>query len=344
MNIHQPNLPSKLRIWQQNVHKSKTAQAYVLNTANPKDWDVLALQEPWLDSFGNSRGSQYWRVIYPANFYDEDRIRSILLINTNLSTDCYSILPIMHSDITAVRFKGANGFLSVFNVYNKITNNDTLACLDSFSDLNAHIICPAVSDCVLWLGDFNRHHPMWEEDSNERLFEPDETITLLIDLLYKNDMVLALPKGILTLQTSAGNWTRPDNVWCSGSTDDPIQWCDTVLAICPPLADHMPIITILNLPFPRSSAAKSLNFRLVDWSEISAALKRRLEAESPTSHIGSKEVFIKKVDNVVCVISEVLEVHLEEKTPNPFKQRWWTKELSLLKKAQNRLSNKTFKL
>jgi hypothetical protein len=250
----------------------------------------------------------------------------------------------MHSDITAVRFKGANGFLSVFNVYNEITNNDTLACLDSFSDLNAHIIRLAVSDCVLWLGDFNRHHPMWEEDSNERLFEPDETIAPLIDLLYKNDMVLALPKGIPTLQTSTGNWTRPDNVWHSGSTDDPIQRCDTVPAIRPPLADHMQIITILGLPFPRLLAAKSLNFRLADWSEISAVLKRRLEAKSPASHIGSKEVFIKKVDDVVRVISEVLEVHLEEKTPNPFKQRWWTKELSLLKKAQSRLINKTFKL
>ena len=54
MNIRQPDLPHNLRIWQQNVHKSKTAQAYVLNTANPKDWDVIALQEPWFDSFGNT--------------------------------------------------------------------------------------------------------------------------------------------------------------------------------------------------------------------------------------------------------------------------------------------------
>ena len=249
----------------------------------------------------------------------------------------------MHSDITAVCFKGANGFLSIFNIYNEINNNDTLACLDSFSDLNTHIIQPAVSDRILWLGDFNRHHPMWEEDSNKQLFEPDETITPLIDLLYKNNMVLALPKGIPMLQTSAGNWMKPDNVWCSSSIDDPIQWCNTVLAIWPPLANHMPIITILNLPFPRSSATKSLNFRLAEWSEISAVLKQHLEVESPVSHIGLKEVFIKKVDDLVHIISEVLEEHLEERTPNPFKQRWWTKELSLLKKAKNRLSNKSFK-
>ena len=164
MNIRQPSLPQNLRIWQQNVHKSKTAQSYVLNTANPKDWDVIALQEPWIDSFGNSRGTQYWRVIYPANFYAEGhaRVRSILLINTNLSTDCYSILPIMHSDVTAICFKGDNGFLSIFNIYNEITNNDTIACLDSFLTRNEHLVRPSPLDCVLWLGDFNRHHPIWK--------------------------------------------------------------------------------------------------------------------------------------------------------------------------------------
>ena len=129
MNIQPPRLPQKLRIWQQNVHKSKTAHSYVINTASPSDWDVIALQEPWIDSYGNSRSSQYWRVIYPANFYEEDcpPVRSIILINTNLSTDCYSSLPIMHSDVTAVRFKGENGYLSLFNIYNEITNNDTVS-------------------------------------------------------------------------------------------------------------------------------------------------------------------------------------------------------------------------
>lgn len=46
MNICQPALLQNLRIWHQNVHKSKTVQSYILNTANPKDWDIIALQEP----------------------------------------------------------------------------------------------------------------------------------------------------------------------------------------------------------------------------------------------------------------------------------------------------------
>ena len=343
MIICPPELPQKLRIWQQNVHKSKTAHSYLINTANPKDWNILALQEPWIDSYGNSHGSQYWRVIYPANFYEEDRtrVRSILLVNTNISTDCYIPLLIPHSDITALRFKGDNRFLSVFNIYNEITNNDTLRALDLFYDHNNRVIRPTDSDGVLWLGDFNRHHPMWEDDANERLFESEEYITPLINLLYKQDMLLALPKGIPTLQMAAGNWTRPDNVWRCNTPEDPIQRCDTAPTIHPPLADHLLIITILDLPMPRLSSPPTLNFRMADWNRVSSALGPRLEAETPAMCITSKEEFLKKVDDVVRIVDEVLHEQIDEKSPNPYKQRWWTEELSHLKKAQNRLSNKS---
>ena len=59
MNVRTATLPLKLRIWQQNAHKSKAAYSYILNTANPNNWDVIALQEPWFDSYGNSRGTQF---------------------------------------------------------------------------------------------------------------------------------------------------------------------------------------------------------------------------------------------------------------------------------------------
>ena len=102
--------PDQLRIWQQNTHKSQTAQDYIINTARPEDWDILAIQELWLDSLGKSCASLYWQIVYPANYYNENRprIRSVLLINANINTDSYAIIPIQHSDITVVRFTGNN--------------------------------------------------------------------------------------------------------------------------------------------------------------------------------------------------------------------------------------------
>jgi hypothetical protein len=88
----------------------------------------------------------------------------------------------------------------------------------------------------------------------------------------------------------------------------------------PPLADHLPIITILDLPLPHAMATKSLNFRAADWLVINSTLTAYLEAESPAKHIKSKEEFYEKVSTMVHIISEVLNKHLVEKHPNPFKK------------------------
>ena len=83
---------------------------------------------------------------------------------------------------------------------------------------------------------------------------------------------------------------------------------------------------------------------MADWNKVNEALGPKLEVETPAVRITSKEEFIKKVDDLVHIVYEVLQDYIDKKSPNPFKQRWWTKELTLLKKTQNWLSNKSHKL
>ena len=166
----------------------------------------------------------------------------------------------------------------------------------------------------------------------------------ILDLLYKNEMLLALPKGLQTFQTATGNWTRLDNVWRSSTPDDLISRCDVVPAMHPPMADHLPIVMELSLPLPRAPEVQVLDFRQADWPKVNADLAQRLEEMSPTVHISTKEEFLIEVDEVVHITKETLDDHLKERWPSLFKQWWWTKELTTLKKAQNRLSRKSFRL
>ena len=206
--------------------------------------------------------------------------------------------PNMHSDNTVARFKGDNGFLSVFNVYNKITNNDTIAYLNSFLMHNTQLVHPSPLDCMIWLGDFNHHHTLWDDETNERLFELEEYISPLTGLLYRNEMLLALPKGIPTFQLAAGNWTHPDNVWRSNIPEDPILHCNVIPTIQPPLADHMPIITIVNMPFPRAAKAHVLDFRQANWIKVNEDLAQQLELSLLPSKITSRDNFIARVDEL----------------------------------------------
>ncbi|KAF8218530.1 hypothetical protein L208DRAFT_1004554, partial [Tricholoma matsutake] len=201
-------------IWQQNLCKSQITQQCVLNTAQPKNWDILGLQEPFLDSLGNTKASLYWRVLYPSNHHKDnsDCSCSVLLINTNINTNSYTPLDIHCNNITAVHFSGEFGSISIFNIYNDCTYNNVLLLLHSFLTTSFPLARPTPHDQMLWISNFNRHHSLWELETNRRLNSTRQTIDPLLDLLHDFDMVLTLPLGIPTLEMATGNWTRPDNV------------------------------------------------------------------------------------------------------------------------------------
>ena len=145
-------------------------------------------------------GNHHWHIIYPTNRYTDgyDTIRSIILVNTSISTDTYAPLPMPHSDITAIHLKGELGYCSIFNKYNDCTNNSTIDALHTYLPNNLASILPSSTDHILWLSDFNRDHLLWEEDKNRRLFNPPQLINPLINIIQVYNMDLALPQGIPT--------------------------------------------------------------------------------------------------------------------------------------------------
>ena len=58
--------PNRLRIWQQNINKSRVAQEDLINSDVYKHFDFLLLQEPYIDGYGNTKATKDWRVIYPS--------------------------------------------------------------------------------------------------------------------------------------------------------------------------------------------------------------------------------------------------------------------------------------
>jgi hypothetical protein len=68
-------------------------------------------------------------------------------------------------------------------------------------------------------------------------------------------MEMMLPKGLPTLEVmSTKNWTRPDNVFCSANLVDKIIRCDTDPSRRGPGADHVPIVTTVELPITQTGS------------------------------------------------------------------------------------------
>ena len=57
----------------------------------------------------------------------------------------------------------------LINIYNNGTHNRTLEELNQFLTQNITKVRPSQGDHMFWLGDFNRHHPMWDEEWNSHL-------------------------------------------------------------------------------------------------------------------------------------------------------------------------------
>ncbi|KAF5331424.1 hypothetical protein D9611_011885 [Ephemerocybe angulata] len=207
----------RLRILQININKSAHAQLALLNDELPHDWDIILLQEPSANYYNHISTPRGFRQVYPG---DEARktgtVRSGIWVNEGMSTDAWTPLDIGDAlDVTGIRISGENGKLTIFSVYYDCTHNRTGEALRKYIEENEEEIY-GDGGHVMWAGDFNRHHPMWDRDEDTRLFTRSalDEATTLIEFAEEWGMEQVLEKGIPTLEHSATKlWTRPDNVW-----------------------------------------------------------------------------------------------------------------------------------
>ncbi|KAG2130234.1 hypothetical protein DEU56DRAFT_740829 [Suillus clintonianus] len=156
---------------------------------------------------------------------------------------------------------------------------------------------------------------------------------------------MALPKNKPTLQsTSSGNWTRPDNVLCTTHTIDSFTLCDTAPRRRPPCTDHVPIYSTLDLPIPRASTTTTYNYRDVDWEQFCGALNRNLAEYPPPVTITTEAQFQTAATNLSTAIQQTIKEKVPTSKPSPHAKRWWTKELTLMMKQKNKLSDLSYKM
>ena len=348
MNSNRHHLPiDKLRIWQQNLNTSNIAQLALLNTTNPADWDVIALQEPTINQLGNTKANSHWRVVYPTQrFTDGRKSRVVMLINSKISTNAWKQIDFPSADVVITQTHTSHGLCTLINTYNDCKNDDTTEALEQFLAQNMRILRPNDNDHLLWLGDFNRHHPLWDEDRNSHLFTNAALASSqkILDILADYGLTQLLPKNTPTLQSSSSrNWTHPDNVFATEHTSLSLISCDTDPENRGPNTDHVPIVTVLDLTPPASDDTPSWNYRAVDWQQFSTALSKELEKIDPPRLLETKEDFQKAAKQLDDTLRRTVELAVPRTKPHPHQKRWWTRELTTLMGELKRLRKLAYK-
>jgi endonuclease/exonuclease/phosphatase family metal-dependent hydrolase len=223
-----------VRIWQQNTRKSLIAQLATLHSVQD-EYDVICIQEPHMDFQAMSRATSVWTSVYPSGFkhgMEGPTARALTLVRTRLSTNSWTQIPVDSLDVVAICLSSERGTLSIYNIYNDCTHSNTIHTLSRHltgrGRGNRRSVADGKEEGEIWLGDFNRHSPWWEDAKDSRLFTQrnlDEA-QILIDLLADYDMELALPPFCPTITNSRGNQTRPDNVFITRDVETWITMCE----------------------------------------------------------------------------------------------------------------------
>ena len=235
-----------IHFWQQNLNKSLIAQLDLLNQVDPKSTDFIFIQEPHIDFLNLTRANHYWTVIYPSVHHNTPaKTRSIVLVNKLVSKNSWRQGPLECSDVTVVELTAGGHTVTFYNIYNSCENADTLLLLQNHWTQRTACSTARHGSSMVWLGDFNRHHPLWDSSSDARLFTTAnlEAASHLISLVEDHSMEMVLPAGIPTLQAfRTGNFSCPDNVFCSADLVPTFVVCDTWPQLRPARTDHFPLL------------------------------------------------------------------------------------------------------
>jgi endonuclease/exonuclease/phosphatase family metal-dependent hydrolase len=113
------------------------------------------------------------------------------------------------------------------------------------------------------MGDFNRHHPHWDNLSDSRLFTKDTTTKAekLISAIADAGLDLALlPKIPMHKHNVSKRWSRLDHIFLSEHSFNVLLSCKTIMETHSPNTDHLPIVTKLDCILTKAPAKSIVNF------------------------------------------------------------------------------------
>ena len=344
-------LTQNIKIWQQNVNRSRACQHNILSNNHliREEVNIIALQEPAIDARGFTLAARDWVPVYPPMHQKTEKVtRSIILVRADLSSDSWKQMDFPSTDVTAIQIKGEWGKITIINVYNDCENDETVRLLAEFHRKNQNEIERTETGTahVLWLGDFNRHHPYWDDPNDVRLFtnEAIDAAEKLIEAVADAGLELALPSGIPTHRHNVTKkWSRLDQVFISDHSENVLITCDTQTDQWGINTDHLPILISLSLSTTIEETNEIPNFQEVDWDEFRKEMGTQLAELPPAAQIDTQG----QLDNACTGLTKAFQRTIDRMVPTssitPKSKRWWTKELTQLRRATNKLGRQSYR-
>ena len=281
----------KFTILQYNVQKSYTVMNLLLRDKKALEYDVLAIQEPWL----NDRDSKMTHNPTRGRFHtfmstSADRPLVCFFVNSRIAPDAIRVtsrgqhLCSLH---IAAQMEGESQDISIHNIYNP----HLPATLPRFTEgrwdgIWLESVLPHLDTALtksqgnpqVVVGDFNLHHEVWYGETTL----PSSAATrrteaeALLTLMSRHGLELALEPGTVTRPRQDVRSSRAgstiDLTWATGDLEERIGVCK----VRPDLdfaSDHMPILTSFYLQATLAPPKLKRQFRKLDAQLLTETLR-----------------------------------------------------------------------
>ena len=103
---------ASLSIYQLNTNTSKNCIDDLINKLSPRDWDIVAIQEPPFTPYRNPAGITHrWEIVLPTDHRTHEKRlgRLMLLVSKEISTNCWKRLDFPSRDVSGIELKTQMG-------------------------------------------------------------------------------------------------------------------------------------------------------------------------------------------------------------------------------------------
>jgi hypothetical protein len=244
-------------------------------------------------------------------------------------------------DVVGVQVVGEQGTLRIINIYNDCEKDDAMDAVDEYMRGRGQARDTKAPLRYIWLGDFNRHSPLWDEERNNHLFTRKnlDAADYFLDIVSRHGMQMTLPQGIPTLKAMAtGNLTRVDNVFCDENSVGIFVECGTKPSHRPVKTDHYPVISKIRLTTTRNRFTPRYNFRKAEWEGFVKKLTEELSRLPPPAEIFDVPQAEYRLERLNATIGGVVDEFVPMTKICPHSKRWWTKDLTKTRRIVKQLA------
>ncbi|EDN04466.1 predicted protein [Histoplasma mississippiense (nom. inval.)] len=309
----------------QNDEKSKNkVMASLLRDERIKEFDVIAIQEPWRNYFTNT--THYPRPqSFDLVYLDDPGTRTCMFINRRIPRGRWTATT-PSPDFCTVSIQcteAPEDTIHIHNLYNPETStgNSTIPLLRT-------TVTEADSEKQIVVGDFNLHHPLWGGTRSDQDAEAEELVSLMAD----QQLELLIPPGTATydehdrqttIDLALGTpWIHERKAYCGLREDLDHQ------------SDHQPIAVTIMTAVETCDPPDQWQWQRTNTETLELELKRNLpyptvlDSEASVDH---------RVQGLVHAITRAIDASTPKAKPSDRSIPGWTQECKEAQRTARRL-------